>query len=136
MDAVGAVDVGVARRAEHHGVARGRPAEAVRGRIGVVIGLDLDDPAADAVDQQRRADQVGRDLVDAAGKERATEVWLEALRCCSAVTACGAAATSMEHLNYTADIQLIRAAIWPYPSPRSKAVPSRCDISGFFNRIG
>ena len=45
----------------------------MRRRVGVVIGLDLDDPAADAVDQQRRADQFGRDLMDAAGEERALE---------------------------------------------------------------
>ena len=41
----------------------------MRRRIGVMIGLDLDDDAADAVDQQRRADQVGRHLVHAAGEE-------------------------------------------------------------------
>jgi hypothetical protein len=41
----------------------------VGGRIGVVIGLDLDDPPADAVDQQRRPDQLGSDLVHAAGEE-------------------------------------------------------------------
>jgi hypothetical protein len=35
-----------------------------------MIGLDLDDDAADAVHQQRRANQIGRDLMDAAGKER------------------------------------------------------------------
>ena len=74
MDAVGAVNVGVAGRAEHHGVARGRAAEAVRRRIGVVIGLDLDDQAAHAVEQQRRADQVGRDLVHAAGEEGRLEL--------------------------------------------------------------
>ena len=62
MDAVGAIDIGKARRPEHHAVARRRPAKRMRGRLGVVIGLDLDDDAADAVDQQRRADQVGRDL--------------------------------------------------------------------------
>ena len=33
----------MAGRAEHHRVALGLPAEAVRGRVGVVIGLDLDD---------------------------------------------------------------------------------------------
>ena len=34
----------------------------MRGRLGVMIGLDFDDDAADAVEQQGRADQVGRDL--------------------------------------------------------------------------
>ncbi len=64
MDAVGPVDVGEARRPEHHGVARGWAAITVRRRVGVVIGLDLDDHAASAVHHQRRADQVGRDVVD------------------------------------------------------------------------
>ena len=66
MDAVGAVDIGKAGRSEHHGVAWRRPAVGMRRRLGVVIGLDFDDDAADAVDQQRRADQVGRNLEHAA----------------------------------------------------------------------
>ena len=66
MDAVGAVDVHVAAGEEHRGVARRAPvAEAVRGGILVVVGLDLDDHAADAVDEQLGADQLGRDLVRA-----------------------------------------------------------------------
>ncbi len=59
MNAVGAVDIGIAGRTEHHGVARGASAEAMRRGFGVVIGLDLDDDAADAIEQQRRADQSG-----------------------------------------------------------------------------
>ena len=43
----------------------------MRGRLRVMIGLDLDDDAADAVDQQRRPDQVGRDLENATVKKRA-----------------------------------------------------------------
>ena len=69
MDAVGAIDISEARGAEHHPVARRRAAERVRRRIGVMIGLDLDDEAADAVDQQRRADQVRRHLMHAAVKK-------------------------------------------------------------------
>ena len=69
VDAVGAVDVRVPGRAEHRGVARGTAAVAVARRVLVVVGLDLDDRAADAVDEQRRADQRRRDLVDAAGEE-------------------------------------------------------------------
>jgi len=38
-------------------------------RILVVVGLDLDDPAAHAVDEERRADQLRRDVVDAAREE-------------------------------------------------------------------
>ena len=34
----------------------------MRGRIGVVIGLELDNDAADTIDEQRRADQIGRDF--------------------------------------------------------------------------
>src|SRR5262245_9557116 len=41
MDTVGAVDISKARWTEHHLVARRRPAERMRGRIGMVIGLDL-----------------------------------------------------------------------------------------------
>src|SRR5206468_10717814 len=73
MDAVGAIDIGKAGWAEHHLVARRRPTEQMRGRIGVMIGLELDDDAADAVHQKRRTDQIGRNLVHAAGKERALE---------------------------------------------------------------
>ena len=73
VDAVGAIDIGKAGRAEHHLVPRRRAAEGVRRRVGVMIGLDLDNDAADAVDQQRRADQVGRDLVHAAGEKRALQ---------------------------------------------------------------
>ena len=69
MDAIGAVDIDKAGRSEHHGVARRRSPVGMRRRLGVVIGLDLDDDAADAIDQQGRADQIGRDLVDAAVKE-------------------------------------------------------------------
>ena len=43
----------------------------MRRRVGVVISLDLDDDAADAVHQQRGANQVRRDLVDAAVEEGA-----------------------------------------------------------------
>jgi hypothetical protein len=36
----------------------------VRRGIGLVIGLDLDDRPADAADEELRADQLRRDLVD------------------------------------------------------------------------
>jgi hypothetical protein len=42
----------------------------MRSRFGVMIGFDLDNDAANAVDQQRRPDQVRRHLMDAAAKER------------------------------------------------------------------
>ena len=43
-----------------------------------MIGLDLDDDAADAIDQQCGADQVGRHLMDATVKKRAFQRLAEA----------------------------------------------------------
>ena len=73
MNAVGAIDVGEARRAEHHGVACGRTAKAVRRRVGVMIGLDLDHAPADAREKQCGPDQFGRDLVHTSAKEGAAQ---------------------------------------------------------------
>ena len=70
MDAVRAVDVGVPGRSEHRGVPRRLPAVAVAAGIVGVVRLDLDDHAADAVDEQRGADELGRDLVHRAREER------------------------------------------------------------------
>jgi hypothetical protein len=42
-------------------------------RVLAVVGLDLDDRPADAVHEQRRPEQVGRDHVHAAGEEVPTE---------------------------------------------------------------
>ena len=69
MDPVRPVDVRVARRAEHRGVALRPPSVAVARRVLLVVGLDLDDPTADAVDQQGCGDQRERDLVHAPGEE-------------------------------------------------------------------
>lgn len=69
VNAIGAIDVGVARRAEHDRIACRRPAKAVRGRIGVMIRLDFDQPPADPIEEERRPDQVARDLVNAAAEE-------------------------------------------------------------------
>ena len=74
VDPVRAIDVRVARRAEHGPVARGLAAVAVPGRVVGVVGLDLDDATADAVDEQRAADQLRRDLVHAPREELAREV--------------------------------------------------------------
>ena len=70
MDAVRAVDVGAAGRAEHRRVPLRAAAEAVRGGIVAVVRLHLDDPAADAVDVELGADELRRDLVHAAREER------------------------------------------------------------------
>src|SRR4029077_18981413 len=45
----------------------------VRGHIGVVIGLHLDDGTSDAIDQQDRANELGRDDMHAAREEPAPE---------------------------------------------------------------
>ncbi|GEM_PF-220124 len=63
VNPVGAVHVGVGRRAEHGGVALGLAAVGVRGRIVAVIGLGLDDAPADAVHQHHHADQLARHQV-------------------------------------------------------------------------
>src|SRR5262249_1170575 len=62
-------DIGIARRTEHHRVALGPAAEGMRCGIGVVIGLDFDDGAANAFEQQRCPDEIGGNNVHAAGKE-------------------------------------------------------------------
>ena len=69
MHAVGAVDVRVPGWAEHGPVARGAAAVGMAGRIEVVVRLSLDNPPADAVDEERAADDLGRHLVHAARKE-------------------------------------------------------------------
>src|SRR4029077_655837 len=69
-----------AGRAEHHAVAGRRPAIGMGGRVGVMIGLDLHDGAADAAKEQGGADQVGRDLVHAAAEEGTLEGFSEARR--------------------------------------------------------
>ncbi|TMK35126.1 MAG: hypothetical protein E6G64_00410, partial [Actinobacteria bacterium] len=70
VDPVRAVDVRVSRRSEHRRIAGRSPSpETVARGILVVVCLDLDDAAADATEEQGHADQVGRDLVDAAREE-------------------------------------------------------------------
>jgi hypothetical protein len=39
----------------------------------VVVGLDLNDQSADTIEQERRADEIGGDVVNAAVKKTATE---------------------------------------------------------------
>ena len=62
VDAVGAVDVGLARVAEEHRGPRGQPDVGVAGRLGVVVGLGLDDHARAAAVLDDAADQVLGDL--------------------------------------------------------------------------
>ena len=69
VDAVGAVDVRVPGRAEHRDVAGGPAAVAVRRRVLVVVGLDLDDRPAHAVEEQFRPHELGRHLVHRAIEE-------------------------------------------------------------------
>jgi hypothetical protein len=63
----------VAGRPEHRGVAGGAAGVAVRRRILMVVGLDLDDRAADAVDEERRSDQLLGDFVHRPGEEIASD---------------------------------------------------------------
>ena len=70
---VRAIHVRVPRRAEHRGVPCGPAAIAVRRRVLVVVRLDLDDLAADAVHEQRHAEELRRDLVHRAGEEGAPD---------------------------------------------------------------
>ena len=69
MHAVGAVDVRVPGRTEHGLVALGAAAVGMARRIEVVVRLSLDNPPADAVDEERAADDLGRHLVHASRKE-------------------------------------------------------------------
>jgi hypothetical protein len=46
----------------------------VRRRVGVVIGLKLDDPPADTVNKKRRADQIWRNKVNASGEKSLMEL--------------------------------------------------------------
>ncbi len=84
MNPVGAVHVGSPGRTEHHGVALRPTGKTVGGRVGVVIGLDLDNRAPDTIDQQRRSDQVRRDLMHAAVKKCSMKS--SAVRCFGAPT--------------------------------------------------
>src|SRR5690606_31632166 len=90
VNAVNLIDIGMPRRPEHRRVARRGAVEAVRSRIGLVIGLHLDQRAADAIDQQGHADEIGGDFGGGAGEEgrwdhesdiyHATPSWFEALK--------------------------------------------------------
>ena len=69
VDAVRPVDVRVPGRAEHHCISCRAAPIGVTGRILLVVRLHLDDPAADTVDEQRRSDQFGSNLMDAPREE-------------------------------------------------------------------
>ena len=70
MDAVGAVDVGMSRRAEHRRVAQRAAAVGMARRIVGRVCLHLDEDASDTVYQQRCPDELARDLVDVPREER------------------------------------------------------------------
>jgi hypothetical protein len=76
MDAVGAVNVSISGRPKHHRVAFGPSAVTVRGRIGVMVGLDFDDHAPGAVEEEARSDQFRGNIVDAASEKRLMESFL------------------------------------------------------------
>ncbi|SFU49007.1 hypothetical protein SAMN05216417_10541 [Nitrosospira multiformis] len=62
VNAVRAVDVGMAGRAEHHLVTPGRTRKAVRGRIIMVISFCLYDPTANSVYKQGGAYEGARNV--------------------------------------------------------------------------
>src|SRR3954466_9487484 len=55
-------------RTKHRGIAGRPPTEAVRGWVFTIIGLRLDDHAADAVDPHRPANEIARPRRGAASK--------------------------------------------------------------------
>src|SRR5215472_15772842 len=73
VDAVRAVDVGATGRTEHRRRARGAAAEPVARGVVLVVRLDLDHSPTHAFEEQRRSDQLGRDLVHRAREEVARE---------------------------------------------------------------
>src|SRR5262249_58517733 len=50
VNSVRAIDIGITRWPEHYCIAFGAADVGMRGRVGMVIGLDFDDQAARAVD--------------------------------------------------------------------------------------
>jgi hypothetical protein len=73
VDPVGEVDVGVAGRPEQDPGALGQPDVGVTGGVVGLVALGLDDGSADAIKQQRAADQVAGDGMDRAVKELASQ---------------------------------------------------------------
>ena len=73
MDSVAEIDVGATRLAEENFIARCSADEAVARWLSRVIGLGLDDPAADAFVHQRATDQVASDVDDRAVVESLVE---------------------------------------------------------------
>lgn len=66
VDAVGEVDVGVAGRTEQDPGALGEADVGVAGGVVRLVALGLDDDAADALEEERAANQVAGDLVNRA----------------------------------------------------------------------
>ena len=62
-----------------------------------MIGLELDDDAADAVDQERGANQIGRDLMHAAAKEGAFELMAKVLLIQWAILQCAILSHSSQY---------------------------------------
>lgn len=60
VNPVGPIDIGASGRPEHRGVALGRSAKGVRGRVVGAIGFGLHDDAADAIGVHAGADQIAR----------------------------------------------------------------------------
>ena len=117
MNAVGAINVDKARRAEHDRIPLRGPVKAVRGRIGLMIRLHFDQPAANATDQKGRPDQVGCDLVAARTQPA------EALRSNARTTAQGASMLQRALVVLQAALSLVllvAAGLFPRASTRQR----------------
>ena len=107
--AVGAVDVGAARRAEQRLRARRQPGEGVAGRLALVVGLGLDDHAGRVAVHDCAADQLRRDLEHRAVIERSRQrpSWLRDVRLSSS----GAAELTARQIELLAQPRRGRAAL-------------------------
>src|SRR5215471_17615384 len=83
MEAVRTVHIGKAGWPEHRCIAGSRPAEAVRGRVSVVIGLHFHDDSPDAAKQQPGANEVRGYFVHTACKKITVDknAWHRRLLC-------------------------------------------------------
>ena len=88
VDAVGEVDVGPARRAVEHLCARRHAGVGMAGRLGEVVGLGLDDAAADALVTQVAADHLAGDLHHGAVVEGRLERLRHSPRMARALASC------------------------------------------------
>ena len=127
VDPVAAVDVDAAGRSEHRGVAPRRTREAVRRGVVLLVGLDLDDQAADPVDRQQRTDDLARDDVHVACEERIAHI--EASTSASVCTTCSWSRGSSRVWNGSASVRRAACSATghsPSPCPSARKYGCRC----------